>query len=65
MAAPETIHLLTDVKITKPRARAKPYEVQDDDGLAVVTRPSGGGSFTFRYSFGGASRNLTARRPAA
>jgi integrase len=50
---------LTVIGIANLKAREKPFEVPDGDGLYVTVRPNGSKSFNMRFRFGGKARNLT------
>jgi integrase len=50
---------LTDTKIRNLKARAKPYQVADGEGLVLEVRPSGQKAWLFRYRLYGRQEKLS------
>ena len=50
--------LLTDIQVKALKPGEKLYRVKDGDGLFVVTSPSGGKWFEFRYRYQGKDKTL-------
>lgn len=52
-------HRLSDTAIRTAKARAKPYRLNDGDGLYLEVRPSGEKRWRFRYKIAGAENLFT------
>jgi integrase len=50
--------MLTQLKITSAKPKAKPYNLSDGQGLALVIQPTGSKLWRFRYRFAGQAKTL-------
>lgn len=50
--------MLTQLQITSAKAKAKPYNLSDGQGLVLIVQPTGSKLWRFRYRYGGAQKTL-------